>query len=216
MFRSLSPAWCVLNEQSFSQTDLSLLERMDDSRFRSRAWKEFLHRYTRLFYAWFHRWGVEPQSMDDVLQETILRVLGNLKSFDHRRHGSFRAWLKTLANSSWKQLVADTTRQLAQRQANPLRAASWLQQESSVAEDSLMLLFDEWATEEILNMAQSRVEQRIDPETWATYRMVVLEERLVESVIEQSGIAAGTVYSRLFRVRRMLQEEMAELDGPAK
>ena len=189
---------------------------MGDSRYRSRAWKEFLHRYTRLFYAWFRRWGVEPQSMDDVLQETILRVLGNLKSFEHRRHGSFRAWLKTLAHSSWKQLVADTTRQLAQREANPLRAAPWLQLESRLAEESLMLLFDEWATEEILNMAHSRVEQRTDPETWATYRMVVLEERPVESLIETSGIAAGTVYSRLFRVRRMLQEELAELDGPTQ
>lgn len=199
-----------------TQTDLSLLERMGDSRYRSRAWKEFLHRYTRLFYAWFRRWGVEPQSMDDVLQETILRVLGNLKSFEHRRHGSFRAWLKTLAHSSWKQLVADTNRQLAQREADPQRSAPWVRLESRMAEESLMLLFDEWATEEILNMAHSRVERRTDPETWATYRMVVLEERPVESLIETSGIAVGTVYSRLFRVRRMLQEEMAELDGPAK
>ena len=205
-----------MQETQRTQTDLSLLERMGDSRYRSRAWKEFLHRYTRLFYAWFRRWGVEPQSMDDVLQETILRVLGNLKSFEHRRHGSFRAWLKTLAHSSWKQLLADTTRQLALREADPQRSAPWVRLESRMAEESLMLLFDEWATEEILNMAHSRVEQRTDPETWATYRMVVLEERPVESLIETSGIAAGTVYSRLFRVRRMLQEELAELDGPTK
>lgn len=205
-----------MQETQRTQTDLSLLERMGDSRYRSRAWKEFLHRYTRLFYAWFRRWGVEPQSMDDVLQETILRVLGNLKSFEHRRHGSFRAWLKTLAHSSWKQLLADTTRQLAQREADPQRSAPWVRLESRMAEESLMLLFDEWATEEILNMAHSRVEQRTDPETWATYRMVVLEERPVESLIETSGIAAGTVYSRLFRVRRMLQEELAELDGPTQ
>lgn len=205
-----------MQETQRTQTDLSLLERMGDSRYRSRAWKEFLHRYTRLFYAWFRRWGVEPQSMDDVLQETILRVLGNLKSFEHRRHGSFRAWLKTLAHSSWKQLLADTTRQLALREADPQRSAPWVRLESRMAEESLMLLFDEWATEEILNMAHSRVEQRTDPETWATYRMVVLEERPVESLIETSGIAAGTVYSRLFRVRRMLQEELAELDGPTQ
>lgn len=187
---------------------------MGDSRLRSRAWKEFLHRYTRLFYAWFRRWGVDPQTMDDVLQETIVRVLGNLNNFEHRRHGSFRAWLKTLAHSSWKQLVADTTRQLAQREADPNRAAHWLQLESHMAEESLLLLFDEWATEEIFNMALARVERRIDPDTWATYRQVALELRPVEAAMQALGISAGTIYSRLFRVRRMLQEEMALLDGP--
>lgn len=186
---------------------------MGDSRYRSQAWRDYLERYTRLFYAWFRRWGVDPQIMEDALQETMLRVLGNMKSFERQREGSFRAWLKTVAHSSWKELVSDSKRQLGQRDADPVLASQWIYNQSQLSEESLLMLFEEWATEEVLNLACSRVRRRVDPETWETYLRVTLENQSVESVIAQAGIPAGKVYSRLFRVRRMLEEEITDIDG---
>ncbi|RLT16723.1 MAG: sigma-70 family RNA polymerase sigma factor [Planctomycetota bacterium] len=88
--------WWALNELSHSHTHLSLLDRMGDSRYRADAWSVFIDRYTELFYLWFKHWGVDPHAMEDVLQESMVRILGNIDSFHHNRHGSFRAWLKTV------------------------------------------------------------------------------------------------------------------------
>ena len=38
---------------TLSHTDLSLLERMGDSRYRADAWSVFVDRYTELFFTWF-------------------------------------------------------------------------------------------------------------------------------------------------------------------
>jgi hypothetical protein len=97
-----------VNNRSDQNTDLSLLERLGDSRYRSHAWSEFIDRYTFLIFDWLRRWDVDPHSMEDVLQETLMRILGNIKSFERRQNGSFRAWLKQLltvvGNNSQKML----------------------------------------------------------------------------------------------------------------
>ena len=125
-----------------SSTNFSLLERMGDSRYRSQAWGSFLARYTRLFYLWFMHWGIDPHSMDDVLQKTLIRVLGNLKTFDRRQHGGFRAWLKALARHSSCQLMEDSHRQLARRETDAVRRQNWSRISSRLASDDLELLFD--------------------------------------------------------------------------
>jgi len=90
----------VEEDKSSIHTDLSLLERMGDSRYQSQAWLDFLDRYTRLFFAWFRHWGVEPAIMEDVLQDTMIRILGDINGFEHERAGSVRTWIRTLAHSS--------------------------------------------------------------------------------------------------------------------
>ena len=209
-------AWWVLNQKSFSHTDLSLLERMGDSRYRAEAWGEFVARYTRLFVLWFRRWGVDPHTMEDLIQETLVRVLGDIRHFQRRKHGSFRAWLKTLAHNSWNQLMADTERQLAQRTpADPARAQNWAVLSSKNAENHLMQLLDELATQELLSMAHSRVRQRVDPQTWQTYQKILIDQVPISQVADSLQIPASQIYSSIFRVKRMIREELSELDSPS-
>jgi hypothetical protein len=49
-----------------------------------------------------------------------------------------------------------------------------------MAEESLLILFDEWATEEVLSLAYSSVRKRVDPDTWQTFYQVVIENQSVE------------------------------------
>jgi RNA polymerase sigma factor (sigma-70 family) len=207
--------WWVLDEQNHSQTDLSLLDRMGDSRYRSDAWAVFVNRYTRLFIVWFRRWGVDPHTMEDVLQETLMRVLSDIKFFERRKHGSFRSWLKTLAHNSWSQLIIDTERQLAQRDIDPARVQNWGLLRTKSAEEHLMKLLDDLANKELLSMAHSRVRLRVDLQTWETYRGVVLEQSAIPDVAATLMIPASQIYSNIFRVRRMLKEELQELDSPS-
>jgi len=202
-----------MNELPTSATDLSLLEQMKDSRFRQDAWRSFVEKYARLIYSWFHEWEVDPFAMDDVLQDTMIRVLRDLQGFERRRHGSFRAWMKLLARNSWVQVVDDTRRQLVRRKVDASLCGNWIRIRSELAEDSLMNLFDAWATEELVKLAESRVRQRVDQPTWDTYSQIVLLQHSTNEATISLGIELNTLYSRLFRVRRMIREELRKLDG---
>lgn len=203
-----------MNHQTIQNTDLSLLERMGDSRYRTQAWTDFLERYTRLFFAWFRRWGIDPHTMEDVLQETMIRVMADLKHFEHGRNGSFRAWLRSLAHHSWSQLLKDAQRQMAQRGNVSGQPIDWQELPSQAAERHLLDLFDTLANQELLSLAQCRVRQRVDESTWRTYLMLSLENRSPDEVRDQMKITNTQLYNRIFRVRRMLKQELEQLDCP--
>lgn len=206
-------AWWVLNQKSHSHTDLSLIQRMGDSRYRAEAWAVFVDRYTRLFFVWFKHWGVDPHVMEDVLQESMMRVLGDLKSFHHQHKGSFRAWLKSLAHNSWMQLIEDTERQLAQRENDPVRVRNWGLISSKIAANHLMELFDAWATEEVLSMAMAHVRQRSSPDVWMTYERISINHEPVAQVALAMNIQPVQVYDRVSHVRKLIRQELAELGG---
>lgn len=195
-------------------TDLSLLERMGDSQLRNQAWNDFVERYARLFFHWFHLWHVDPFEMEDVLQETLLRVLGNVRHFQRRRHGSFRAWLRTLAYNCWKQLAENAERQLALRGVDNSLNENWDRLKTRMAEDSLLKIFDAWAMEELLNMAHSRVRRRVEPETWECYRLFVLENEPIVAVTAAMNAEPQMIYARVFRVRRLVREDMERIESP--
>lgn len=197
-----------------AQTDLSLLARMGDSRFRSQAWSDFLERYTRVFFAWFRHWGVDPAIMEDVFQETTIRVLGDIRMFEHRRDGSFRAWLHVLARNAWQQLIRDAERAGAGHKAKFWLAVKSRQLDTNKAERHLIELFDLMATRELVDLAHSRVRLRVDPEIWETYRLVVLQQTPVPEVLAAQEITAAALYNRIYRVRKLLKEEMDRLEGP--
>lgn len=198
---------------SGDETRVSLLQRMSDPRQRADAWNLFLERYTNLIYAWCEHWGVDSATAEDVLQETILRVLAGIDFFDRRRTGSFRLWLKNLAQSSWIDLNRQNDRQLAKRHATDRGKSIWNGPTSKEGYDHLTELCDAWATQEILEMATVRVRDRVDESTWMTYVMLVDGQRTIEQVTESFGISTKQAYNRLFRVRRYLKQEIETLDA---
>ena len=201
-----------MNHPSSQNTDLSLLGRMGDSRYRAEAWAIFVDHYRRLFFLWFKHWGVNPHDMEDILQESMMRVLGDLKSFHHQQKGSFRAWLKSLAHNSWMQLIEDTQRQMAQRETDPVRARNWGLISTKIAANHLMELFDAWATEEVLNLAIAHVRQRSMPEVWETYNRISLNREPVAQVALVMKLQPVQVYDRVSHVRKLIRQELAELE----
>ncbi len=193
-------------------TDMSLLERLGDSRYRSHAWVEFLDRYTRLFFSWFRHWGVDPGIMEDVLQETMIRILGDIKRFEHQNSGSFRAWMSALAHNSWSQLNTDAERHLAMRRIDPRYAAELSHLRTPIAEDHLIGLFDVMATRELIDMAHSRVRTRVEPETWETYCLITLQNKEADEVLKIQQITTSQLYNRLYRVPSQLKSELEFLD----
>lgn len=203
-----------MGDKSTFTTDLSLLERMGDSRFRSQAWLEFLDHYTRLFFSWFRSWGVEPSTMEDVLQETMIRILGDIESFSHQRSGSFRAWMRALARNSWSQIITDTERQRSMLETDVEVFEKLEKLSSRLAKNHLIELFDAMATHEIIDLAHSRVRRQVDTDTWDTYSLITLQHKPVNEALALLKIDPTRLYNRVYRVRKLMKEEMDKLDCP--
>jgi len=187
---------------------------MGDSRFRSQAWLDFLDHYTRLFFSWFRSWGVDPASMEDVLQETMIRILGNIESFEHQRSGSFRAWMRSLARNSWSQIVSDSERQMARLETDPEVFDKLEKLSSRLAKNQLIEMFDAMATREIIDLAHCRVRRQVDPDTWNTYSLVTLQNKPVNEALASLNIEPTCLYNRIYRVRKLMKEEMDKLEYP--
>src|SRR5215472_4646526 len=89
-----------------SDTSISLLDRLrlrpDEA-----AWKRLVDLYTPLIHNWLHRYAVQPEDADDLVQEVLVVVARELPQFHHdQRRGAFRCWLRTILvhrlRDSWR------------------------------------------------------------------------------------------------------------------
>jgi RNA polymerase sigma-70 factor (ECF subfamily) len=142
--------------------------------------------------AW--RWCRDPAEAEDLVQETLLRVLGAGAEFDSQNH--VRAWLYTVLRNlfisrrrrdqSAKRALSELGAVASSRAAAAPPAAPFLTRSVERALASL-------------------------PEAFArVVRLVDLEEHSYSDAAEVLGIPVGTVMSRLFRGRQRLAQQLAD------
>jgi hypothetical protein len=95
MIRSMEP--------SIYETSSSLIQRLGNQE--PRAWRDFSTKYAWMMRRWLRSWKIPIDQVDDILQETCLRVFRSVHTFERQGHGSFRAWLKEVSRSCWFQVV---------------------------------------------------------------------------------------------------------------
>jgi RNA polymerase sigma-70 factor (ECF subfamily) len=138
----------------------------------------------------------DPQTADDLTQETYLRALGSLRRF--RGESSARTWLLSIA----RRVVADHIRAA---QARPRRAATpdW-QEVAERAEPAGGGGFDE-------RVVLDQLIRALDPERRDAF---VLTQTLGLSYVDAAevcGCPVGTIRSRVARAREDLVAAMAEV-----
>jgi RNA polymerase sigma-70 factor, ECF subfamily len=144
-----------------------------------------LHRYLA------HRLG-DPGAAEDLAAETFLRAYRARGRFRVRRDGSARAWLFTIATN----LLRDDARGRGARDAALARAAS---AREAVAAPEFELPDPELAAA----LAALRPEER---EALVLYAWADLS---YEEIARATGVAVGTVRSRLARARARLTDQLA-------
>ena len=195
-----------------TSTDVSMLMHLASGN-HEEAWQQFLDRYIKLLMGWCRYWKVEPADVDEVVQETVLAVVKGFKNFQRQGDGSFRAWLKTIARNCWMRVAQNRQRAMGVKPAN-VSAQSFVEWATNpLAENHLLQLFDEWATRELLDLACDRARQRADERTWQIYHQATFEDLSVEQVADRLKISVKQVYDGIFRVRRMIRQEMDYLDA---
>ena len=176
------------------------------------AWQQFLDRYIKLLMGWCRYWKVELVDIDEVVQETVLAVVKGFKDFQRQGEGSFRAWLKTIARNCWTRVALNRQRAMGVKPTN-MTAQCYVELATNpLAENHLMQLFDEWATRELIDLACDRARLRVDESTWQSYHLTTFEHLSVDQAAKRLELSIRQVYDGVFRVRRMIRQEMTELD----
>lgn len=195
-----------------SSTRLSFLVNLSDSENRQEVWPQFAETYGKAIYRWSLKWGASPFDAEDIVQQTLLTVFIKVKQFKHGGRFSFRAWLRQIARYTWMNILEKSMR----TELLPVDDVDWLiskrQLKSPAAREDLINRFDQLACEEIRDLAFAVVRERVSEQTWSVFLLFEHESRPADEIAEQFGMTAGGVRLAAFRVRKLLNQEVALID----
>jgi RNA polymerase sigma factor (sigma-70 family) len=190
------------------RTSTSLLGRLRQDATDQAAWSEFVRRYGGPIYRWCRQWHLQEADAQDVTQTVLVKLSQKLRTFTYDPARSFRAYLKTLARYAWCDFLAERKQPGAGTGATEvLRALEAVQ-----AGDDLVQRLNEHFDQEVLEEAQARVQQRVEPHTWEAFRLTAMERLSGARAAAQLGLKVATVFKAKSKVQKMLQEEVARLE----
>ena len=185
------------------ETSVSLLERLagaptDDD------WRRLDDLYRPLLRAWAARSGVQAADADDLAQDVLLIVFGEVAAFERRRRGAFRAWLRTIAVHR----LRDALRARGYRPTATGDSAFLDQLEQ--LEDPASVLSKQWELEHdrhIVGRLLAMIEPDFQPATWQAFRGVMLDGLTPRETATALGISVNAVLLAKSRILARLRQE---------
>jgi RNA polymerase sigma-70 factor, ECF subfamily len=158
-----------------------------------------IERYQRPVFALLSRMvGADPELVEDLAQETFLRVLGALAGFDPRGEARLVTWILTIAGH----LAIDHLRSAGAR-GDASAAAGGL--------PAVLPRPDQDAQRRDLAVALSTAVDELGPRFRAAFVLREVQGLSYEEIASVLDIHIGTVKSRLSRARWALKRALAEL-----
>lgn len=179
--------------------DGELIARAQDSNLD--AFNQLVTRHQNAVYSVALRYMRAPDLADDVTQDTFLRAYRSIETFHNDNGVGFRSWLLRIASNR----ALDVLRSQKRRPADSLDAAmddedsSWSPEDPSetppqFAERGDLAQHLEWAL------------GRISPDQRIVVILSDIQGHSYDEIAEITGIAPGTVKSRLHRARARLRK----------
>jgi DNA-directed RNA polymerase specialized sigma24 family protein len=81
---------------TMNTTSLGLLERLKDAKPGASDWRRLQELYLPLIHNWLSRVPGLRDESGDLAQEVLVVLFRELQSFERRRDGAFRAWLRQI------------------------------------------------------------------------------------------------------------------------
>ena len=189
-------------------TSLGLLERLKHAKPNASEWRRLRDIYSPMIRHWLSRLPNLHHEVDDLTQEVLVVVFRELPSFERRRDGSFRAWLRQITvnrmgafcKTRRKQPLAmggPETDQLLAQLADPTSdlARQWDQDHDRHVFQKLLAI----------------VEGDFEPSTWQAFTRFAVEGRPAAQVAGELGLTESAVVQAKHRVLKRLREEAGEL-----
>jgi len=191
-----------------AETSIPLLNRLqqaDDSE----NWNRLVGLYSPLLTLWLRKYGVQPFDADDLVQDVLLVVLKNLKSFDHNgRPGAFRAWLRLILVNRLRNFWRERGRQLRAQGALDIdRQLLELEDPAS----ALSQLWNRQHDQHVLRKLLELTQPQFSGETWQVFNRVAMDGERADIVATEMGISLNAVFIAKSRVLSSLRREAAGL-----
>ena len=188
-----------------SVTSSGLMIRMRDTD-DDEAWDRFFDFYAPLIIRFSRENGCPEEMANEILQETMVQLLKQMPNFTYdRQKGRFRSYLLKVVHRR----IQDAIRR-AQRTCSLERdtQSGWVQ---GIPDPNLDAPGEDWDKlwdRQLLRHALRRVQDKVQPQTFQSFEMYVLDGHPVETVQKELGIAdRNTVYQHRNRVIRLLRHE---------
>jgi len=202
---------------SQSLTRSSFLRQLASDGPRSDVWCDLQRRYGDWVFRWFRRWGATELDAEDLTQETLLRVYRHIQGYQHSGPFTFRAWIRTVARTTWLMLLRQRSRRPVLVSLRQLATGSAEDEDSDEDLSRLYLQLSQDAEQleqkELLQVAFARVRARANASTWQAFELLTLGEFAAEDAARMLGVSRATVYLWNTRIRQMLAEEITSLGG---
>ena len=189
-------------------TSLGLLERLKHATPDALEWRRLRDIYSPMICQWLSRLPHLHNEVDDLTQEVLVVLFRELPSFERRRDGSFRAWLRQITVNRMRAFC--TT-----RRKQPL-AMGGPETEELLAQlaDPTSDLARQWAQDHDSHVFQkllAMVEGDFEPSTWQAFTRFAVEGRPAAQVAQELGMTESAVVQAKFRILKRLREEAGEL-----
>ena len=191
-----------------NSTSLGLLERLKHAGPDASEWRRLRDIYSPMIRHWLSRLPNLHHEVDDLAQEVLVVLFRELPSFERRRDGSFRAWLRQITvnrmyafcKTRRKQPLAmggPETDQLLAQLADPTSdlARQWDQDHDKHVFQKLLAI----------------VEGDFEPSTWQAFTRFALEGRPAAQVAGELGVTESAVVQAKYRILKRLREEAGGL-----
>ncbi len=196
---AVAPNWEV--------TRRSLLTRLKDLG-DDQSWQRFADTYSGVIRRLAWRAGCSDGEADEVLQETLISVAGEMPGFRYDpARGSFKAWLFCVV----RRRIADQFRRRSRQQRTEGAVSEELESVPAAGEDPLSAHWDdEWRQHRLFRTIE-RVKQRVSPGQWQMFDLAVLQDCPTERICALLGVNRAQIYMAKMRVGRLLRQEHAAM-----
>jgi RNA polymerase sigma-70 factor (ECF subfamily) len=165
-------------------------------------WQRLVRLYTPLIRTWLGRHVLQPDDVNDLVQQVLTVVVAKLPAFVHNgRPGAFRHWLRSIAfhnlQAYWRG---------RQDQAGQADLAAVLDQLADPA-SALSALWDHEHDWHVARKLLEQVEPDFKPVTWRAFCRLVLDEAEPKVVAAELGLSVNAVLIAKSRVLRRLRQE---------
>ncbi len=188
-------------------TSLSLLDRLRHAAPDPTDWQRLHAVYQPVIRSWLRRVPRLGDEADDLSQEVLVILFRELPSFERRRDGSFRAWLRqitlnrirTFQKALGKRPLAGAGEGIAEALAQLADPASDLAQQ-----------WDQDHDRHVFEKLLALVKPDFTEATWEAFTRCAVEDQPAAEVAVAMKLSVRVVVQAKFRVLKRLREEAGD------
>ena len=189
-------------------TSLGLLERLKHATPDALEWRRLRDIYSPMIRHWLSRLPNLHDEVDDLTQEVLVVLFRELPSFERRRDGSFRAWLRQITVN--RMFAFCKTRRKQPLAMGGPETDQLLAQLADPTSD-LARQWDQDHDKHVFQKLLAVVEGDFEPSTWRAFTRFAVEGRSAALVAGELGLTESAVVQAKFRVLKRLRAEAGEL-----